>query len=153
MEEKIKKIQREDVQGFLKYLDASKPIVPVILDDSGLPEKEVCEYVRALFSNPEKMGKQCVVSNKCKRFLDGVDKDKVEFINCYLADGIQNTASEKKECTIYIMPDYSSGKQLVVTLFRVFRQYISKKKTGLMEWIRKRKKICAAIGGAGFFRW
>lgn len=153
MEQKIRKIQRKDVKGFLDQCDQSKTIVPVILDDAGLPddEKEGKKYVRALFSNPEKLGKRCVVSSNCECFLSFVSKDeelrnKVEFVNIYLVDRIYNTAGGKKECTIYIMPDYSFGKQLFSSFFKVFRKYVSRKKTGLKEWIQKKKKILAGLG-------
>lgn len=150
MEDKNRKIQRKDVLEFLKDFDASKPIVPVILDDSGLPEQEGSKYVRALFSNPKKMGMRCVVSNKCERFLKLVYADKelmkkVEFVNIYLADDICNTAGEKKECTIYIMPDYSRGEQMRVSFFRVVKKYVSNKKARLLEVIRKWKKLLALL--------
>lgn len=157
MADKIRKIQRAEVLAFLKNCDESKPIVPVILDDAGLPEdeKEGKKYVRAIFSNPEKLGKRCVVSSNCKRFLNFVREDKelrnnVEFVNIYLADGIHNTAGEKKKCTIYIMPDYSFGNQLFASFFRVFRKYVSQKKIGLKEWIRNKKKILRILIGLGF---
>ena len=147
-----RKIQRADVNKFLVKCDQSKPIIPVILDDSGLPEDNMGKkYVRALFSNPKKMGVRCVVSNKCERFLQLIGEDeelreKVEFVNIYLADGIQNTADGEKKCTIYIMPDYSIGKRMLVSFFRVFRKYISKKKVGLKEWVGKKKKMLAVFG-------
>lgn len=132
MSHKIRKIQRAEVEDFIKQCDPSKPIIPVILDESGLPIGEKGRrYVRAFFSNPEKMGVRCVVSNKCKRFLKYAGEDeelrrKVEFVNFYLADEIQNTADGKKECTIYIVPDYSFCNQLFVSLFRVLRDNVSK---------------------------
>lgn len=133
----IRKIQREDVKVFIDQCDQSKPIVPVILDDSGLPIGEKGRrYVRAFFSNPEKMGVRCVVSNKCKRFLKFVSEDeelrrKVEFVNFYLADGIQDTANGEKKCTVYIVPDYSFGKQMFVSLFRTILDYAEEK----IAWI------------------
>lgn len=132
MADKIRKIQRKDVTDFLGQCAPSKPIIPVILDDAGLPRGERGRgYVRALFSNPEKLGKRCVVSNKCRRFLKFAGEDeelrkKVEFVNFYLADGIQNTADGKKECTIYIVPDYSFCNQMFVSLFRVLLDNVSK---------------------------
>lgn len=156
MAHKIRKIQRAEVNAFLDKCDQSKPIVPVILDDAGLPvdEKEGKKYVRALFSNPEKLGKRCVVSSNCKRFLNFVSKDeelrnKVEFVNIYLADGIHNTAGGKKECTIYIMPEYSFGKQLFASFFKVFRKYVLKKKAGLKEWIQNKEKILRILINLG----
>lgn len=140
MAQKIRKIQRAEVKAFLDECDQSKPIVPVILDDTGLPRGEKGrKYVRALFSSPKKMGARCVVSNKCKRFLKFAGEDeeirrKVEFVNLYLADGIQNTTDEEKECTIYIVPDYSFGNQLFVSLFRVLLDTASK----IIAWLIKK---------------
>lgn len=152
MAQKIRKIQREEVKKFLDQCDLSEPIMPVILDDSGLLEDEMGrKYVRAIFSNPEKMGRRCVVSNKCKTFLKYVSEDdelkrKVEFVNVYLANGIQNTAVSTKECTIYIMPCYSFGKQLLFSLSRVVWNTFTK----IMEWLlEKIWKLILIIGSMG----
>lgn len=153
MGQKIRKIQRDEVKRFLDQCDLLEPIMPVILDDSGLLEDEMGrKYVRAFFSNPEKMGRRCVVSNKCKTFLKYVSEDdelkrKVEFVNTYLANGIQNTAVSKKECTIYIMPDYSFGKQLLFSLFRVVWNTFTKAMGWLVEKIWK--LILMIISGVG----
>lgn len=143
MGQKIRKIQRDEVKKFLDQCDLSEPIMPVILDDSGLPEDEMGrKYVRALFSNPEEMGRRCVVSNKCKTFLKYVSDDdelkrKVKFVNVYLTNDIQNTAVSKEECTIYIMPDYSFGKQLFFSLSRVVWNTFTKTIGWLVEKIWK----------------
>lgn len=153
MEQKIRKIQRDEVKKFLDQCDLLEPIMPVILDDSGLLKDEMGrKYVRAIFSNPEKMGRRCVVSNKCKTFLKYVSEDdelkrKVEFVNVYLVNGIQNTAVSTKECTIYIMPDYSFGKQLLFSLSGVVWNTFTKTMGWLIEKIWK--LILMIISGMG----